>query len=828
MSPVMSEISSLARRQLQWVAALLGVWVLVALAGCFDFSGQAENEVRFNFTGRDNEQPIQCLEDAHCGVRSICVRNVCVDGCRSDGDCPSGESCAGEPARCQSNLECRTDNDCAGEFPVCHPALSLCVRCLGSSDCPEDEVCIVEPECFFGDRRCTRRDYGCGICARDSDCVTGICDEEAGRCVSCQADTDCLATEVCDADLGACTQCVTAADCLPPDRACLRGPTGGQCVLCATDADCGEGTCNRDTLSCQGCRTDSDCREPGLRCNPASGLCWDDACAHRDLPELLELRVEASWSIPYLAGPPAVAPVRSDGASPGPGSAAQVLVVASPPGDGVGVALLAHDRPTPVWTASSTLGAGLGVALGDVAGDGRTDAVVLRGGRLTAFNASGSPIWTSGSRTAHLPGLFDVDRDGFSEVVAGGSLFSEIGVRVWVGEAHQGGHAGLGLPGVGVAADVDGEGGLEIIAGGTVYSTQGQVVCTEGADGYSAVVDLDGDGAPEIVVVSADGGVRALTVGCELLWGPVLPEEAGMGGGPPVIADLDGDQALDIGYVAHASQFVVLRRDGSPAWTAQLSNAHPFAGASASDLDGDGVLEVLVADEEGLRVLRGTDGLLLTLAPEGAASLALAAPIVADVDADGAAEIVVAAGGGSAEDRLVVFGDVRDRWTDARNIWNQTAYFVANVNDDVTIPAALGAYWEDDRGMRTQPVTASAEPAPNLRLRRVAGAVDLGECPDRYTLGVGVFNRGSRAVPAGVFVNTLAPGNPNASVMGQTTRRLDPGDEEVLVLTFDDLVGMVDVEAIVSREPAEEVATPECATDDNVLLLEGIGCPSTF
>jgi hypothetical protein len=75
-----------------------------------------------------------------------------------------------------------------------------------------------------------------------------------------------------------------------------------------------------------------------------------------------------------------------------------------------------------------------------------------------------------------------------------------------------------------------------------------------------------------------------------------------------------------------------------------------------------------------------------------------------------------------------------------------------------------------------------------------------------------------------VTVVTLAPGNPQASVSAQTTRRLGPGDEEVLVLTFHDLLGPVEVEASVSRDPAEEAALPECRTDDNILILEDVGC----
>ena len=60
-------------------------------------------------------------------------------------------------------------------------------------------------------------------------------------------------------------------------------------------------------------------------------------------------------------------------------------------------------------------------------------------------------------------------------------------------------------------------------------------------------------------------------------------------------------------------------------------------------------------------------------------------PIIADVDADGHAEILVAHAslGGSA---LTAFGDRDDSWAPARKVWNQHAYTITNINDDLTVP----------------------------------------------------------------------------------------------------------------------------------------------
>ncbi len=810
------------------LATALMALALIA-SGCFDFSVPGAT-VEFDFEGAGvGPDGPRCVEDSDCAIRQICHRGVCGVGCRTSAGCPSGEVCGGDPARCINSLECQRDEDCGGTAPVCHPTLSICVACLRADDCEADNVCLVDPGCLTGVRVCTRGDYTCGRCTSNAQCATGVCDTESGRCTECIGDVQCPAGLVCDLGLGICTQCLDRGDCREPLPACLRTEAGGQCVLCAADADCGEGTCDRDTLSCKGCLSDDDCQGEALRCNPGSGLCFDSACAFRDSPELLELRIEVEIPAPFLAGPLAAASIRdNDGDGvPSAGDRAEIAAPMSPP--------VTSDPALAIWTADgrqrlwTSAGAPVrGVALGDIDGDGRTETVALRDGRLVALSVTGSPLWTSGSRTSHLPGLFDVDADGFAEIVAGGSLFSEQGQRIWVGAAHQGGHGGLGLPGVGLAAQLDGQGPLEVVAGGTVYSAQGEVRCTRGLDGYTAIADVTGGGEPALIVVSADTSVRAMGADCAPIWGPLVPGQGGQGGGPPAIADLDGDLAVDVVYVARSDKLAAVSGRGVLMWEAELTGAHLAAAVSAVDLDADGLAEVLVSDAEGLKIFRGADGFLLTAHPDGASNLPLSAPMVLDVDADGAAEIVVAAGGGAAGDKIIIFGDVRDRWADTRNVWNQVAYFVHNIQDNLRAPPFLGPWWLDGNTFRSQPTEASVQPAPNLRIRRLPGAVDLGECPDRYTIGVGVLNRGTLAVPAGVSLSARISGGDQAILSATTTERLDPGDEEILILTFDNLWGPVDLLLEVARPDQDEAIVPECDKEDNLLILDGVGCRDAF
>src|SRR5690606_39024025 len=80
-------------------------------------------------------------------------------------------------------------------------------------------------------------------------------------------------------------------------------------------------------------------------------------------------------------------------------------------------------------------------------------------------------------------------------------------------------------------------------------------------------------------------------------------------------------------------------------------------------------------------------------------------PVVADVDNDGSAEIVVVSNRGysnSMQPVVQVLRDAEDRWIPARRIWNQHAYHVTNVREDGTIPQQQVPHWTSLNTIRTQ------------------------------------------------------------------------------------------------------------------------------
>lgn len=255
----------------------------------------------------------------------------------------------------------------------------------------------------------------------------------------------------------------------------------------------------------------------------------------------------------------------------------------------VGSAGTAPAEPTPTLVRSYAGCCGLGAVVADIAdldGDGRRDFIASSvnggAGRVAAFSsAKGTPIWTS------IPGLTDfgwsissagdVDGDGYSDVLAA------------TPNSAGGGAARL-------LSGLDGQLLLELTrpVGANLF-------------GYavSALPDLDGDGAGELLVGSV-GGNGALYVfsGSD---GNVLRTQIGtiggaFGAGVSSVADINGDQVRD--YVVGAPfdgpgrAYVYSGATGAllHVLQAQVGGGHfgEFFVADAGDVNGDGITDIYV------------------------------------------------------------------------------------------------------------------------------------------------------------------------------------------------------------------------------------------
>lgn len=417
-------------------------------------------------------------------------------------------------------------------------------------------------------------------------------------------------------------------------------------------------------------------------------------------------------------------------------------------------------------------------AAADIDDDGVVEILGIDGSqRVVAFEHDGTEKWISPSLANHL-GLYDngvaisdMDGDGVPEIIAGRAILDADGDLIAAGTHGRGTSSGIGSAALSFAVDVDDDGQQEVVVGNALYRRDGSSIWFNGEpDGYPAVADFDADGRPEIVVVWL-GHVRLQSsVDGSVLWSTDVP---GGNGGPPTIADYDGDGAPEIG-IAGTSTYTVFEGDGTVRWSRPTQDGSSgVTGSAVFDFEGDGVAEVVYADETRLWIFAGPDGSIRLEFADHSSGTRVEYPIIADVDGDGEVEIAFVnelyGGAEAAIEGLTVIGDANHSWQPGRKIWNQHAYHLTNIDDDGSVPAAAAANWKSFNSFRsghTGPNDGLAVPAVQV--------IATGPCEGGCTDGL------RRA-----FVQVANPGGgETSSTITLEVFGVTESDEEELVGSF--------------------------------------------
>ena len=363
------------------------------------------------------------------------------------------------------------------------------------------------------------------------------------------------------------------------------------------------------------------------------------------------------------------------------------------------------------WSADTPVTSIETPALADIDGDGVVEIVTVEiddsvpfidnpPARLVAFHADGSTVMTGAwnmaghSVTLGAVAIADLDGDGDGEIMADGDVFDHLGNLLWAAPDYGGG--------VATAADLDGDGDLEVVTGPRAYHHDGSVYfdAIPGESGLSAVADIDGDGQPEVLSLMWPEGIAIIEHDGSMTHSGVLPMVGQRR--PPAIHDIDGDDQVEL-LLASDIGFSAVRTNLTVMWTAPTEDQSGSSGATAFDFLGDGSAEAIYADETQVHVYGPGGSTLMTSARASWTSIEY--PVVADVDNDGSAEIVISSNHGywgNPSPPVQVVRDVDDRWIPARRIWNQHTYHVTNIREDGTLPTPEQPHWKGLNTFRTQ------------------------------------------------------------------------------------------------------------------------------
>ena len=491
-----------------------------------------------------------------------------------------------------------------------------------------------------------------------------------------------------------------------------------------------------------------------------------------------------------------------------------------------GIILKRGDTGQTLWSVQlSASGRQISPVIADLDGDGKAEIIAhldvdpVTGAhnqhRLVALNAAdGSTKWVSPQLDrdpqwdfyintvgatysyAGAPVVADLNGDGRPEVICGRTVLNGAdGTIKWVGTGGSGRAWKQPDPAdpstnlftqffpdqeAPIAVDLNNDGKLEVVAGNTAYNADGTTLWQRAdlPDGYTAPVWLGNDVNPHICLVGL-GRVWMLNSDGTTLWGPVaIPNGALLGGGPTMFTSF-GSPYVAVAGDGYLSAFNAAT--GAVSWTRKVANdVTSFGGTttnSATAFNHDGATNLFYASRDQFLIIRSDNILEYTL-PIANNPYYPMSPVVADVDNDGHAEVIV-----PGTDIVRVMGDAG--WYGAPAVFNEASYHVVNISETGVVPTreVQDSFTRVNYRTNRQLASSTIVLDPNLALSYPR--IDGSGYPASAALTVRVGNSGWAAAPvANIAFYRLNADNTSTLLSTLQTNPLAPGAYQDLTYTY--------------------------------------------
>jgi hypothetical protein len=360
------------------------------------------------------------------------------------------------------------------------------------------------------------------------------------------------------------------------------------------------------------------------------------------------------------------------------------------------------------------------------------------------------------------------------------------------------------------------------------------------------------------------------------------------GAGRVNLADIDGDGKMNAVYVSGKYLYALKETAAGldTLWRRGVTEeTSGYTGCTMFDFNADGKSEIVYRDENYIYIYTttNTSGVVTVTrsTPIRCASrTSNEYPIVVDMNGDGSTEICVVCStdnvtNGAAltnlysEAEVRVYESANEPWVPARKLWNQHGYFVANVNDDLTIPKQMQAhhlvYAENAQCFvdgKSRPLNSflnqspflnsfgcPSYAAPNLAVTPFSDDFDVQvnppTCPDKnFTVSFKFRNKGDIGISGNLPV-AFYNGDPMAAgaiLLGKTTiplSNMNPGDTLTQTNVSITGPGSAFTLYIVLNDDGTTIPTPitipnpnskikECDYGDNILKTNVVPLPVTL